>query len=478
MDNVIALVQRLTARTRRRRIIRAATGSALGLSCAGLAAVRLQQAGLDAVRLMLLIAALGALIAAWQWWSLRRDHPAFGAIADLDRSLGLHARLLTAVAFADAPEPPALYGQLLKDTAAAMPDVQRRLPPVLDRPGAALAVAVLLLLLWPRANAPTQLAMVPPMTPPELPPVMPPEPPPQPQQDQQSNQSQNQQPHQHQSGGQNQQSQGGGSQDQQQKQQPQSGQSGDQTTESQGNQQNNTSSASAQQPPSSGGQESQQPSGQQPKSGQSPQQAQAGKDGKSGAEQASSHTKDATKQGQGGDQGQANSAPLAAKGKKGDASKAGGNAGALSEAAQQQALKADIQQLLKELSSELKQMQADMDAKQPNAKEEPSPLAGGSTDPELYDKPAALDKASGSRLPIQLEVDTQPTASPRKGSGTSDASKHAAESLPQQEPESASLSDVRTTEQGQARHAIPPDYEPVFERLSPTNSHHEPAPGA
>lgn len=482
MHDVAALFQRLTARYRRRLILKAATGTALGLSCAGLLALRLQQAGMGAARVGLISAGIVALISAWQWRSIRRGSwQRVKMVSDLDRALGLDARLLTAVEFADAPDPPALYPRLLEETAKALPDAQRRLPPVLDRPGAVLALAALLLLLWPqadahlRASARLQVAMSPPsVMPPETPPIMPPEPPP-PQPDQQSGRQDQQQ---QQRGGQDQQSQGGGSSQDQQQQPQQSGSSGDQSTESQANEGQQRKSGS----PESGRQDQRQPStsgaqqsrgseeSQQQRGGQ---QQQAGKDSKSGAAEAQGAA-----QAKSGDKGnekgassrESNAAQLAAKGDKGDGDKAGMKAGSSSDAAQQQALKADIQQLLKELSSELKNMQAEMEATQSNSKE-PSPLAGGATDPNLYEQSAKLDPASGSRLPIQLEVDTTPTTSPRRGSGTGQASKEASDALPQQEPESASLSDVRTTEQGQARHAIPPDYQPVFERLSPTQQH-------
>lgn len=458
MNDITSLVHRLTTRTRRRLLLRAVLGSLMGLACAGLVALRLQQAGVESGRISLLSAGIIAVIVAWQWWSVRRNRQRrLTLVYDLDRSLGLDARLLTAVEFADAPTPPVLYSRLLEETAKALPQAQRRLPPVLDRPGAALALVALVLLLWPHANT-LHLAMTPPPpVAPETPPVTPPEPPPQPQQDQQPNQQQTQQQSgqdqqkQHQGGGQQPQPQGSGSKD------PQA---------SQGNQQADQSQQPKEQPGDSGKQSQQQ--------ADQSQQQQGGKDGKSGAEQASGQPKDAAKKGQqGGEDGKAASAKLAAKGEKGDAGKAGVNSGSPSDAAQQQALKADIQQLLKELSSELKEMQAEMEAKQSNSKE-PSPLAGGTTDPQLYEQSAKLDKASGTRLPVQLEVDTKPTTAPRRGSGTGQASKQASEALPQQQPEDATLSDVRTAEQGQARHAIPPEYQPVFERLSP-NQPQEPS---
>lgn len=455
MEDVATLIRRLMARYRRRLILRAIVGAALGMACVTLLILRLRQAGMTEGRVMLISLGAVAGIVAWQWRSIRRDAwQRVKVVADLDRALGLDARLLTAVEFADAPDPPALYPRLLEDTSKALPDIQRRLPRMLDRPGAVLAAITLVLLLWPQAHARLQLAMSPPT-------VMPPETPPPHQPDQQSKQDQQQ--NQNQSGGQNQPPQGSGSKDQQQKPQQQAGKSGDQSNpsqDSQGNQHSDKSQQTKEQSGSSGKQSQQQSGQSQQQSGQ--QQTQAGKDNKSGAagEQASAQAKGSDKGNQkNSTSGESNTAP-------------GMNAGSPSDAAQQQALKADIQQLLKELSSELKNMQAEMEAKQSNS-QEPSPLAGGATDPNLYEQSAKLDTPSGSRLPIQLEVDTTPTTSPRRGGGTGQPSKQASDALPQQEPENASLSDVRTTEQGQARHAIPPEYQPVFERLSPNQQHNQ-----
>jgi len=126
-------------------------------------------------------------------------------------------------------------------------------------------------------------------------------------------------------------------------------------------------------------------------------------------------------------------------------------------------LKADIQQLLKELSGELKQLQAELEAKQSN---QPNPMPGTTTDPQLYDAASQLEQAAGSRLPLQLDVDTQPTATKRRGGGVGEPSNEVADALPQQQPEDVTLSDQAAQEQGAARHAIPPEYRPVFERLS------------
>jgi len=104
-----------------------------------------------------------------------------------------------------------------------------------------------------------------------------------------------------------------------------------------------------------------------------------------------------------------------------------------------------------------------MDAKRQN---EPNPLPGNATDPQLYDAASALEKASGNQLPIQLDVDTQPTSTTRRGGGTGEPSGQVAHATPQQAPEDAQLADQAAKEQPVQRQAIPPEYRPVFERLS------------
>jgi hypothetical protein len=135
-----------------------------------------------------------------------------------------------------------------------------------------------------------------------------------------------------------------------------------------------------------------------------------------------------------------------------------------SASAQQDLLKADIQQLLKELSSELKQLQAQLDTTSHN---QPSPLPGTATDPSLYDARTSLPQAAGAPLPIQLQVDAQPTAAPRPGSGVGDPSEQVASADPKQQAESAQLAQRPIEEEFARPHQpIPPEYRPVFERLS------------
>lgn len=132
--------------------------------------------------------------------------------------------------------------------------------------------------------------------------------------------------------------------------------------------------------------------------------------------------------------------------------------------AQQELLKADIQQLLKELSGELKQLQVQLEAE--HRSNQPRPAPGTSTDPDLYGGTTSLENATGSPLPIQLDVDTQPTSTTRRGGGVGEPSGQIANATPQQTPEDATLAEHPTEEDATHRQPIPPEYRPVFERLS------------
>lgn len=124
-------------------------------------------------------------------------------------------------------------------------------------------------------------------------------------------------------------------------------------------------------------------------------------------------------------------------------------------------LKGDIERALKELSSELKTLQAQLQAQQV-----PVPEPGTSTDPQLYGA-ASLEPPPGatSRLPLQLQVDAQPTASPRRGGGLGEPSGDVASDAPQQAVEDAQLAAEAAPESAAHQQAIPPEYQPVFERL-------------
>ena len=125
----------------------------------------------------------------------------------------------------------------------------------------------------------------------------------------------------------------------------------------------------------------------------------------------------------------------------------------------QDALKADIQQLLKEVSGELKQLQAQMDASQHQ------PQIGTSSDPNLYDAPTPVDTTTGSALPIQLQTDQATTKTPRPGSGVGRPLGEVSAASPQAKAEAAQLSDQPLEETPVPREAVPPEYRPIFDRL-------------
>lgn len=131
----------------------------------------------------------------------------------------------------------------------------------------------------------------------------------------------------------------------------------------------------------------------------------------------------------------------------------------------QQALKADIQELLKEMSGELKALQAQLAAQQP------APQPGQGADPELYEAPSALGDALAGTVPIPLRTDTAQTKASRPGGGTGRASTEVSDASPQMTPQEAVLSEQPLEESPVARQPIPPEYRGVFGQL-----HHQPSP--
>jgi len=130
-------------------------------------------------------------------------------------------------------------------------------------------------------------------------------------------------------------------------------------------------------------------------------------------------------------------------------------------AGNQDALKADIQQLLKELSGELKDLQAQL----ASSSQEPHPEAGTSTDPELYGPRATPEPATGESVAIELSTDTQPTQASRRGGGVGQPSGKVSGTGPQVTPEDAQLSETPLEEQPVSRQPVPPEYRRIFDRL-------------
>jgi len=441
-------IPQLLVRYRRGLTLRTALLMGLGVGCVAALGWRLWL--VHAHPLMVCgigLTALGGLA----WWQRRAFQQVWAARAHaslaLDRLLGLEARLITAEQFANVSPPPPLYVRLMEDPALVHSLSSVRLSPITDRRTLLLAVVLLALLFWPwRANAPSQLAKLPPSpsTPPEIPPPTPPP------TDQQSQMSQQQ------SGSQQQQQSGGSGEQPQSPQQSQQqkgdgqprqdsadgrGQSGQQSAQqSQGDQQQHDKAKGQQ-----SGQRAQDQAGQPASSQDGAPSNQSGAQPKTGQSRPSdSHGRGQENAGQRAVQAMSSGTqPLTA--------------------AQEEAIKADIQQMLQQLSTELKQLQADL---QQQSAKQPAPPPGTSTDPDLFEDASKLEPPTGGALPIQLDVDTQPTSTARRGGGVGEPSDDAAEAPFQVQPESVDLADSATETPASQRQAIPPEYRPVFERLS------------
>ncbi len=418
----LALAQ-VVRRYQRCVMLRAALTLALGMACAALMVRRMPQTARSPQMVMLAVGTLWGALAAWQGWRLRRGWlSARATLATLDRQLGLQARLMTAAEFANAPEPPALYATLVQETEHSLEAAAHRSPSVMSRTAFMFAGLLLLIWLWPwpapTGVGTTQLARMasPPPLPPPEPPSPPPELPPPPQSPQPQQQPQQSQPQKQQSPSQSQQSQQG--------QQEQKGRQG--TESAQGNQGTQGTKGTQGTQGTKGTQGEQ---GAQDKQGQ---QEQKGAQGTQGQQQG-------TQEQRGSQRGQA-----------------AGQVGAGTEA-----LRADIQQALKELSGELKTLQAQLEAQHVAA-----PAPGTSTDPELYGA-ASLEPPPGatSRLPLPLEMDTHATAAVRQGGGLGAPSRDIGTQTPRQAREATQLAAEAAPESATHQHAIPPEYQPVFEQL-------------
>jgi len=495
----------VTRRYRASLIARTGLTAALSLGVCGALAWRLHRlhrsmiwsAGLP-VTLALL--AIGLLV-----WRLRRRWLfAATAIAQLDRALGLQQRLITAEEFARAQEKPALYPLLLEDLARRASEARVRFPRPLDRSAGTLLVALMVLLLWPHLHEASRGVLTQrPSTSGSQDPHHE-EPPPVPDSEEER------QP-------------GGSSSDRDSADQSTaSGAGAPQSSTSTGASQDGSSGASSDGQTGQDGR-SKNPSPQTDSqgrggTGQQPQAADHGSDrqesrrarAQPGAESAS-HAADAraqaaeegarsepraqpspSSQAGAGDPQQASRRTAQSAHQKGAAHQQAARATSASDAASsappeagqsssqasqgraaapgaggqgqsggEDALKAEIQQLLKEVSGELQRLETQLAATSNDA----NPTAGTSTDPNLYESAMPLDGAPQGSLPIQLRTDQAPTRAQRPGSGVGAPSGEAARASPQTAPTEAQLAEAPLEEPPVARQTVPREYQSVFDRL-------------
>ena len=453
-------VQQLLRAYRRRLTLRTGVTGLLGVGCLGALLWRCSGSAMPRAGLMA-VGGVGLLVVGgWAWSRIRRERLAATHLPlDLDRALGLEARLLTAAELAQESNPPALYPVLLEETRQAIASASSRLPRVMDRWTALSTAVLLMLLVYPRAVTPlTRLAkFTPPPPQPQAPSPQPPEPQP-------SGASSPQEP-QSQEGSAAQQRQA----DQGRNQSASTGQSGEQQrgdSRAQG-QQGGTSPQPSSPQGSRGDRDRSQA---QRQNGQTDQQTQrrtsAADSSRRGSNQQGSNqptgpSQAASTSAQHSGTGRQQTAQAPAPGAQVPMS---GGQSPMDQRAQD-ALKGEIKQLLTQLSDELQSLQARV-AEQPL--DRPHPPPGTSTDPQLYDDADLSPQADASqrRLPVQLRVDQQEVASRRPGGGVGEPSDEVGEASPQQLEEDAQLSADALEAEAITRHAIPPEYQPVFERLS------------
>lgn len=436
MGDLRDVLTTFTARYRAAALLRIGLLSSLALAMLAALAWRLSLMQVPPVFSLGAPAVLAAAVVAGaaRWVQRRRLFSKHGT-AHLDQLLGLQQRLVTAEEFATRSSTSSLYPLLVADAARCCETAQA--PKPLTRTSGVL-ILLMLLLLWPRGGRATQLARQPGLPSPGSPNGSQPggaSPSPteskpggassastgtgQPPQGQHQSQQQQGQQREQQSQGQRQQSQGQQSQEQQQGRQGQSPQG-------HGKQGENTSSQDAQ-----GEGKSQR------------QQRDAG-----GRQQSHSPS----------NQGQADgaSAAQAQQTGKGSGSKGGQSPGG------QEALKGEIQQLLRQVSGELKQLQAQLD----NTKSPSQPDAGTGTDAQLYDTaPSELGPSGHTPMAIQLKTDIGEIKTLRPGGGVGEASDAASGDGPKTAAENAQLSETPIEESASVRQTVPPEYVGVFDRL-------------
>ncbi|MBI4003968.1 MAG: hypothetical protein HY353_03005 [Candidatus Omnitrophica bacterium] len=444
MSDVTAQLKQFTARYHTALLIKTAVWGALTLGVAAACWWRLDRLDVSPWWSLGVPTALSlASAAGLAWWLGQRWLSVHDAADRLDATLGLQQRLVTTLEFADTQPPPALYPLLVDDTTQAFSTQRARMPRAVDRASVGLAVVLLVLLLWPvKGTEPIRLAGLPgplPTTPPPQPDIPPPQPEipsptPQDQRTEQQQQQQQQSPSQGQQ--QSAESNQGHGEQTQQDQQGQGGQN-DHQDRAGGSDTSRDQQQTGKQADRRDGQSGK--DGQQTAQGQQGQQSQQGQQGQQGQQVGGSDQQTQ----------QALAKAAASPSSRGQQSPGG-----------QDALKADIQQLLKELSGELKDLQEQLAAAEVQSRE-----AGTSTDEQLYGAPEPMARTDGPSLPIQLKTDTAETSARRPSGGLAEPSGEIAGAAPQVAPEIAELSPDSLESSAVSRQRVPPEYQSVFDRL-------------
>ena len=489
MTRLAEVLRQFTSRYRAALLTQTAVLATLGLGVLGAAAWRLQLLHVPSRWSVGAPAVLAAAAVVSLGWRVRRHWLSFhqGA-AYLDQRFGLQQRLVTAEEFDATAHPSPLYPLLVEDAVRRCDIMRAHLPKPLTRTGGVLALVLLLLLVWPRGGRPAmRLAQQPAL--PSPPSSSPNNTPQTPQPNGSSGQSRSDS---QQSQGQQAPASGGGANQQPQQSGGSSGQSHDERQQGQG-QQGQGQQGQGQGSPADarGAQQQHTPSGGQAEDGRQGAQGKgaAGAGRETGQRRQQSGTERGSQQGaqQGAKPG---AQPNGASGRSAEGRQPGGNepgaesslpappqnvggAQAGQSPGDQAALRGEIEQLLKEVSGELKQLQAQLDTAKSQAQPDAGPAhdggeAGTGTDPQLYDaspSPSTLDASGAPPLAIQLQTDAGTVKTSRPGSGVGSASKTAASASPQASAEPAQLSEIPLEESSSVRQPVPPEYVGVFDRL-------------
>ena len=479
MSEIPVLLQEVADRYRRALLLKTSLLIVLVLSVLGVIAWRLSTRGLSllwsvGVSGIVAVSAVGALV----WWTHRRWMSPRGTAAYLDQTFDLQQRLITAEEYSRMASPPALYSLLAKEVVERCSTKHPRFPKPLDHTAGLLLVALLLLLFWPwqgmirqqfaehlgrgpgamgHVSVPRPTSHVPTA---EHPPS--------------SSEASSSTSGQSTSGPQP--SSASSAQDQR----------GTPSGASQSASGNQSSDRGSQSPRSRGGNVSSstsdgqaggsQPSLQAQTSERSSPDGQASRSATEG-QQATDGRPSNDRQGQ-QSQGQAAASAQRA-GSQANASaqeqgaapsqRPGAGSGNVSPASQE-AMKGEIQRLLKEVSGELQQLQVQLASAQ---QRQPQPEAGTSSDPELFESPMPEDGSAGTKpVPFVVPTDTVATKTPRPSAGVGRPEGDVSRAGPRMGREDVSLSDQPAEETApSARQPIPPEYRGVFDRL-----HHEGPP--